>query len=65
MGFSLRNLSALCVPAVNLPEKKTAHRRDAENAESAQSFFSRQAPLEGKKPQSVHALLTTLRIYRG
>jgi hypothetical protein len=38
-SFSLRNLSALCVSAVNLPVK-TAHRRDAENAENAQSSFS-------------------------
>ena len=37
--FSLRDLSALCVFAVNLPEKP-AHRRGAENTENAQSSFS-------------------------
>ena len=36
---------ALCVFAVNLPEK-TAHRRGAEHAENAQSSFFRQAALQ-------------------
>src|SRR5205807_4225961 len=42
-GFSRRNLSDLCVSALN-SHAKTAHRRDAENAENAQSSFFRQTP---------------------
>src|SRR5262245_41042236 len=37
-GFSLRLLSGLCVSAVKLSLGKSSHRRDAENAEYAQSF---------------------------
>src|SRR5207248_11522631 len=45
-GFSRRNLSDLCVSALN-SHAKTAHRRDAENAENAQSSFFRQTPKGG------------------
>src|SRR5438132_9598370 len=46
-GFSRRNLSDLCVSALN-SHAKTAHRRDAENAENAQSSFFLQTPSRAK-----------------
>jgi hypothetical protein len=56
--FSLCNLSELCVTAVNLPET-AAHRRGAENAENAQSFFCDRVLQQEKNQKPFLQLVTS------